>query len=308
MGWKPNPMVSALMSQRARQHGARETANLAIFDPRSDEPSANSELIVGSLQRASELGYHAEVFPYRIGETNPGRLRSILQARGIRGIVVMPLPVATYTIDFDFAGFAAVTLGYSLVEPVLPRVANDTQNNVHTALRHYEERGYRRVGLIMSDDANRRMLCQYSSAADSYDRFFSDKLRVKQLILPNEDFSPECTLEIINWIRSERLQGVLSSAQHIQESLIIAGARVPDDFAYIHLHRCGPETTSVDQLRKFVGHKATDLVTAMIQRNESHPVQYPQIIATPSVLVEGASVPLIKSDSAPDAETAMVTA
>ena len=293
MGWKPNPLVSALMSQRVRQHGTRLTANLAILDPRSDDPTANHEHIRGSLERAARLGYQAEVVPYVPAEIPPARLREILIARGIRGIVVMPLPVGRHELEFNFDGFAAVTIGYSLVSPVLPRVANDTQNNVHTALRHYEERGYTRVGLIMSDDANRRMLCQYSSAADTYDRFFSQTLRVSQLILPDEEFSSRRIKEILRWIREHRLQGILSSAQHLHRSFIEAGVRIPGDFSYVHLHRSLDGPTSINQLRALIGHKAVDLVTSMIQRNETHPVEYPQITLTPSELVDGDTTPAL---------------
>lgn len=291
MGWKPNPLVSALMSQRVRRHGPRVTANLAILDPRSDDPAANNEHIRGCFERAARLGYHAEVFPYSPAGIPPARLREILIARGMRGIVVMPLPVGLHELEFDFDGFAAVTIGYSLLSPVLPRVANDTQNNVHTALRHYEERGYTRVGLIMSDDANRRMLCQYSSAADTYDRFFSQTLRVSQLILPDEEFSPRRIKEILRWVRAHRLQGILSSAQHLHRSLIETGVRIPGDFSYIHLHRILDGQTCINQLRGFIGQKAVDLATAMIQRNEAHPIEHPQIILTPSVLIDGDTVP-----------------
>ena len=295
LGWKPNPLVSALMSQRLRQRGARLTANLAILDPRSDEPDANRNHIRGALERAEELGYRAEVFPYKPSQTSSGRLREILLARGVRGIVLMPLPVGLHEIAFDFENFAAATIGYSLGSPVLHRVANDTQANVHIALRHFEKHGYRRVGLIMADDANRRMLCQYTSAADSYDRFYSRGMRVRQLILPDERFTNTDLRKILGWIARHRLQGICSSAELLHRRLIESGAIIPADFGYLHLHRLGadPRITCVDQLRDYIGRKAIDLVTAMIQRNETFPTTHPQIILTPSELIEGGTTPPI---------------
>ncbi len=297
LGWKPNPLVSALMGQRARRHGARASANLAILDPRSDEPAANRNHIRGALVRAEELGYRAEVFPYKPADTSPARLREILLARGARGVVLMPLPVGVHEIAFDFTGLSAATIGYSLLSPALHRVANDTQSHVILALRHYEGRGYRRVGLIMADDANRRMLCQYTSAADSYDRFFSEGLRVRQLILPDEEFTAADMRKILRWIKDHRLQGVVSSAENLHRRLVESGAQIPGDFAYIHLHRDGPQSrlTCMDQLRDYIGSKAVDLVTAMIHRNETFPVAHPQITLTPSELIEGASVPDLRA-------------
>lgn len=309
MGWKPNPLVSALMGQRARRHGARASANLAILDPRADEPAANRNHIRGALARAEELSYRAEVFPYKPADTSPARLHEILLARGMRGVVFMPLPVGVHDIAFDFTGFSAATIGYSLLSPALPRVANDTQSNVILALRHYERRGYRRVGLIMADDANRRMLCQYTSAADSYDRFFSEGMRVRQLILPNEDFTAADMREILRWIQDRRLQGVVSSAENLHRRLVESGAKIPGDFAYIHLHRDGPQPriTCVDQLRDYIGRKAVDLVTAMIQRNETFPYSHPQITLTPSELIEGTTVPDLRVPAARRGRAAAVT-
>lgn len=294
MGWKPNPLVSALMSQRARQHGTRATANLAILDPRSDVPKANRDHINGCLRRAADLGYHADVFPYQPEDTSPARLREILLARGVQGIVLMPLPVGVHEVGFDFEGFCAATIGYSLVSPALPKVANDTQGNVHIALRHLMDRGYRRVGLIMADDANRRMFCQYTSAADSYDRFYSNGMRVRQLVLPDETFAPADMRRILDWIAKHRIDAVISSAEDLHRRFLESGMKIPGDFGYVHLHRCGPgnpRITCVDQMRNLIGQKAADLVTAMIQRNDTFPLRHPQIILTPSELVPGSTSP-----------------
>ena len=102
MGWKPNPLVSALMGQRVRQHGTRSSANLAILDPRSDDTPANADYIRGARQQAADFGYALDVFPYRPEDVSPAKLRSILDARGIRGLILMPLPVGVDQVDFDF--------------------------------------------------------------------------------------------------------------------------------------------------------------------------------------------------------------
>ncbi len=297
LGWRPNPLVSALMSQRVRQHGTRATANLAILDPRSDVPKANRDHIAGCLRRASDLGYHAEVFPYDPDSTSPARLREILLARGVRGVVLMPLPIGVHEITFDFSGFCAATIGYSLITPALPRVANDTQANVHLALRHLEDRGCRRAGLIMADDANRRMLCQYTSAADSYDRFYTRGMSVRQLVLSDETFAPSDMRRILTWIVRHKIEAVISSAEDLYQRLLASGAKIPGDFGYVHLHRTspgGPKITCVDQMRNLIGQKAADLVTAMIQRNDTFPLKHPQIILTPSELIAGDTMPRIR--------------
>lgn len=291
MGYRPNPLVSALMSQRVRQHGLRATANLALLDPRSDDPDANLPYFNGCLKRAVDLGYAIETFPYQPGLVSPARLREILLARGIRGIVLGPVPQAGSEVAFDFTGFAAVTIGYSVTSPALPRVANDIQNLVYDALRVIESRGYHRVGLVMSDDANRRMLCLYTGAASSYAKFFAKDLHVEELVLPDESFSRTQRRMIVQWIRDHRLQAVMSSAQYFYRELLREKVRIPQDIAYLHLHHL-PGISCMNQLRDHVGTKAVDLVAAMIQRNESFPVEYPQTVLTPALYEEGQTVPM----------------
>lgn len=288
LGWKPNPLVSALMSQRARQHGVRLLANLAILDPRSNEPAANGIYILGSNRQAHELGYGIETFPFH--PESSARLRKILIARGVQGIVVMPVPAALSRVDFDFTSFAAATIGYSVSNP-MPRVANDTQNALYLAFQQLEQRGYKRVGLIMADDANRRMLCLYSGARMTYNRFFAKRLTIKELNLPDEVFTPTRMRQILTWIRKERVQAVLSSAEHLHRKLTMHNASIPGDFGYLHLHKhTDPRVTSMDQMRDFIGQKAVDVVAGMIQRNERYPVAHPHTILTPSVWLEGETI------------------
>lgn len=175
--------------------------------------------------------------------------------------------------------------------PLLPRVANDIQTSMYDALRYLEGRGYRRVGLVMSDDANRRMLCLYSGASLSYDRFFAKEMRIEELLLPDERFDAIQIHRIRAWIKSHRLQAILSSAQHLYSRLTDEGARIPHDFAYAHLHKGDSNITAMDQMREIIGRKTVDLVSAMIQRNETFPLKHPQTVLMPSVLHEGNTVP-----------------
>lgn len=292
MGWKPNPLVSALMGQRVRQHGTRSTANLAILDPRWDDPAANADYIRGARQQAADLGYALDVFPYSPDKGSREKLRSILVARGIRGVILMPLPVGDDHVNFEFAGLAAATIGFSVQTPSLPRVANDAQSAVFDALHHLENQGYRRVGLVMARDANRRTLYLTSGARAAYQSFLSRNLKVFELILPNEKFDLQQREKIVSWIARYRIDGVISSAGDFYEKVI--QSRFPaTEVGYLHLHRHSmSHVSSMDQMRTYQGRKAVDLVTAMIQRNETLPTEYPHTTLTPSVWREGTTTPL----------------
>ncbi len=294
MGYRPNPLVSALMSQRVRQHGTRATANLAILDPRHDTPAANADYISGALRRARTQGYFAHVYPYVPAETPPARLREILTARAVRGIVMMPVAVGERRVDFDFAGFAAATIGYSVEIPKLPRVAIDGQSALFSALSRLESRGYRRVGLIMAVDASRRSLYLFSGARSTYGKFLTRGLKTSEMVLRDELFSPADRRRVVRWIARHQLQAVVSSAHQLFSMLQEEGFRIPGDLSYVHLHRHSSGIASMDQLRAHQGAVAVDIVTAMIQRNETLPMPYTNTIITRAVWRDGRTAPSLK--------------
>jgi len=291
-GYRPNPFVSALMSQRARQHGPRVRANLALLDPRSDDPSANKPYFQGCRRRAEELGYAGDYIPYEPAKISPARLRRILLARGVRGIVVGPVPEALTSLEFDFTGFSVATIGYSLAHPPMPRIVPDIQSMMMQGLRYLEECGYRRVGLVMAEDANRRMLCGYTGAAYSYGRFFARTLKVRTLMLANEKFTARLIRRVLRWREANGIEAIISSAGNLYSTLLAHGAKIPGEFAYLHLHRhTDPAVASMDQMREQIGAQVVEMVASMISHNQSWPMQGTQILLTPGQLAEGGTVP-----------------
>lgn len=73
---------------------------------------------------AQKLGY--QLYDYWLGDPDgfPKRLRQILLARGIRGLIFPPQAKYRIKIDFDSSDFAAVSIGYTLNEPALHLVSN----------------------------------------------------------------------------------------------------------------------------------------------------------------------------------------
>lgn len=73
-----------------------------------------------------------------------------LQYRRVVGVIVMPLPVGVHELGWDFAPFASVALGRSLYTPRLNHVSPHHSANVTLLFRALRERGYQRIGFVMS--------------------------------------------------------------------------------------------------------------------------------------------------------------
>jgi LacI family transcriptional regulator len=162
LAYQPNPLVRALMSQlrsqRVRNHG-ETIAYVTSYPPNNPwrrYPSLR-EMFDGARARATELGFNLEEFDLRAEGMGPFRLKKILLTRGIRGVIIAPLPERNSVLDFDVTHFAAVSLGLSLQEPPLERVASDHYQCMRRAYAECERLGYSRIGLVLGQGLSSRL-------------------------------------------------------------------------------------------------------------------------------------------------------
>src|ERR1700690_1167175 len=94
-GYRPNPLASAVMSQirRSRTQAFRGGMAAVTIDE-ADRPSNSARyheaLIEGARARAADLGYKLQAFLVGQEGVTVERLDSILQSRGIQGVLLLP--------------------------------------------------------------------------------------------------------------------------------------------------------------------------------------------------------------------------
>jgi LacI family transcriptional regulator len=159
LGYRPNPLVSSLMSlhrQRRSVASVRTTiAFLAFHDWR--QYAVYQSMFAGAKERAEEVSCLLEEFQLRTPGMTPLRMRKILETRSIHAIIVAPLPSGERTLDFDFTSFIAVGLGMSVTAPLIERVSNDHFQSAVLAVEKCIELGYRRIGLVVAESTSRRL-------------------------------------------------------------------------------------------------------------------------------------------------------
>lgn len=289
MGYRSNPLVSALMSERGRHKPRKATVNLGLINL-----GANWKTHLfyrGVVHQAESLGYRIELFSLAAGKPAAQRLRRILQHRGVRGLIVLPAPQADWKMDFDFEGFAAATIGSSIISPPLPRVTTDTYNRLLQALQEMDRRGYRRLGLLGSRDLDHRFHYQITAAVQVYRQVGKPRAKIFSLDAENKADSVD-PRTLVNWIRRHRIDGVISQLGNQYDALIKAGVLIPEMLGYLHLHRHeNSAVTQMDQMQEGIGRKAADVVIGMINRNEFRLPAHPQTVMIPSVWREGETCP-----------------
>jgi len=181
MGYRPNPMVSALIAQRRLGRPASAGSTLAYLHahagPEGWKISANFQKVYDEMESyAATRGYRLEPFWLKEPGMSPERLRHILLYRGIRGIIVSPMPLDEWSLAFDFQEFSAVALGLTLRDPALDRVSIDYHAIMGICVGKLMERGYRRIGFSTSrqidDRVNHLSLGAFLAERERHPRHF----------------------------------------------------------------------------------------------------------------------------------------
>lgn len=309
MGYRPNPLVTALMSNlRRRRSGRRCTLAFLNFFPGKDDWKEHPTFVEfhrGATARAEELGYRVELHWQGEVEGNSRRLGNILYARGIPGVVIAPLPSASVRIDLDWARLATVAIGHTFRAFQPHRVSNHQFHSMRLAMDKLVERGLGRIGLVlprMDDDKVENMWVAGYIAA---------QLRHGLPAIPPLATASFNAQTVVPWIREQRLDAVVSTNHHIVRWMTQAGLRVPADVSFAHLDWSPLKgaMAGVNQCSDRIGAAAVDLLIEQLNNNELGIPAQPKTVMIDGVWHDGPSlreaevVEPVGLDAAPEPRT-----
>lgn len=291
LGYRANPLVSALMAQLRNTSTPKVWPVIAFLAAHPDAVYAsghtyNAQLYAGAADRASQLGYKLE----RFSLIEPGmtwhRMRGLLHARGIPGIILPPLPDPIPAIDFDWTLFACATIGYSYKTHALHRAANDQFNTIRTAVRHLTGLGYERIGLAIRHEDDRRVENKWAGGFLSFHPYLPPRRKLPVFLWHYQPSGPrpapvdgheawegrvECPPGFSAWIARHRPDAILSlQPLLVREWLASLGLRVPQDVALVSLNLQPNQSrfSGIDQNNALLGGAAVELVVEQIHHNE----------------------------------------
>jgi LacI family transcriptional regulator len=295
LGYRPNPLVSALLSQvRARKPRADQTviAYLNTWWPREAWETCNTKTgqYRGAERRAAELGFRLENFWLREPSMTMPRLAEILRARGIRGVLIGPLQHQREPIDFPWADFTVATIGYSLHEPAIARACHAHFRGMYRAMDELIARGYERVGYITSRDFEERVNSLWGAAYRFNQHRLVTRDRIAPLVFPGE--AERGPLE--RWLATTKPDAVINALPGVFELLTDLGVRPPKSVGFVHLdlplHLNRAGVTGIDQLWEIVGASALELVANQLYTNTQGVPRHPVTQLIEGVWVEGRTV------------------
>lgn len=270
LGYRPHPMVSALMSQIHRQRRNADPCYLSWIDFWPPDPqvrtlSFHRELLAGAQTRARQLCYQIEVHRVAINRHSLRRLQEILRTRKQWGLIIPPVPDACRDLDLDIQDFASVTIGTSLRSPVMHRISSDYYLGGQLAFGKAVERGASRVGLVLSRSVSDRNNGRWLAAFLERQQSLPVEKRVPPLIVEADEHG---CLEY--WMRHYRPDVVLVAEPSIADAIrrtAHTDVRAPE---MIWLVTESPVTavTGLDHQPRLLGAAAVDRVVDLIHRNE----------------------------------------
>lgn len=168
VGYQPDARLVAMMSHLRKPRAVRQTACFGVVSfydhPRPWEESPHlARIHDGMLQRATELGYRLEALWLRARGMTYRRIRSIIEARGIEGLLCFGSPDVDQKFPAELDRCAIVTVGLSISTP-LHRVISHAYNDTVQVLNRLYQLGYRRPGLVLGRYEEMRSGHAYSSA------------------------------------------------------------------------------------------------------------------------------------------------
>lgn len=268
MGFRPDPMLSALVAYRSELTNPASHGALGMVTPSTIshlQHTAFGRLVIAAARkRAQQLGYTLEMFPLDPALSS-ARSTEILRSRGIDGLLVAPPASPDTRLALGWEHFSAVSIGRSLASPKLDFVSANQYAaalQVHDELR---ERGYARIGFVACGGIDSRVQHRFMAGYAAREFELHGRLPLPPLLENTEQKTPLAT-----WLKRYKPDAIISDGIPILSCLEQLGFRVPEEIGVALCviddtpHRCSGIRVGFDQ----IGARAVDFLHMKMLHDE----------------------------------------
>ncbi len=310
MGYKPDPLLRALVAYRGGVIERRNTPTLAYVTNWATrwgwkKVTAHPDFYAGALAKANELGYTLDHFWMRDEGMSQERLGQILYSRGISGIII-----ASHgremgdALEFEWEKFSAVKIDYFPHQPALHNVTNNQCDIVRLAMQKVIAKGYRRIGFVMHRGWDHAVDHLWTAGYLCEQRVLSPREMIPSHLFPEpepvERWLNESTSEVspdpdafARWFNEHRPEVIISKGDFVLPLLKKMGLRVPRDVAFVDvfLENKSGQTAGVSQNHFTVGELAVEILAGQLQHNKFGVPAIPTTTYVEGTWHDGASCP-----------------
>ncbi len=297
LGYRPNAIVSQLMAQLRSARTSRLQAKLALVNANLDPEAFRTHPTVpiyvdGCEARAASLGYDFDRFWLHDPELTAERWLRILNARGIKGLVLVGLMDTNHLPDAlepVWRKLPCVVTGVRTREPALSYCCVDHYNLSLHAFERARALGYRRPGLVLDDVIDALVERRFSAGFITGQRTLP---RTQQIPVFGDVTGPARAEMFKAWLGRHRPDVVFTLYNSVLGWLKAAGLRIPDDIGVIQLEwrSSRPDIAGMNQHNLVTGEAAVDMVVSQIHNNEAGVQDFPRATMIGASWVDGPTV------------------
>ena len=290
MGWRPDPEASRLMHYLRESRAARAQSTLAILndyanrtDPYKDPYTA--ALLKSAKHRAETLGYRMDELWLREPGLNARRATSILNARGITGLLIPPEMDPLPKLKMDWNAFSVVATTTTALPETMNRVLPDNYGNLCKLMRALVQRGSRKIWLLSHRGLEERT---NHSPSNVYHAFVHQEKTLTPLpVFYWDDGSGKNDPEnaLLRLYKQHRPDTVLVADAWLVDTLErVTCTRRGKDYFAVSYSNASPDLPGINQRPEIVGSAAIDMLSAHVIRGETGLPDSPKLLHIPGSL------------------------
>lgn len=311
IGYRPDPELRKLMVHLRKQKVKRLQGVICSLEAKAWSQATSwyfRSLATGAKSKAEALGFAWDTFPLEEFFYNPLRSTRALYHRGVEGILLPPAPLQMYQpyqdylqSEHDLEKFSVVIATSTVIEPAFRSVIPHYFRNMVRLCEALLEKGYRRLGLAIPEDLDKRVAREYSGG------FAAFHLTIKQSMLP-----PFLYTKLNSTASDDRRKLREWFHDFEPDALIIGSSILKQDF--VRILNVQPGTTGIasvsvldkssagiDELPARIGSIAVEALGSMIIHHEKGIPPHPTITTVKGDWQDG---PLLPSRINPDTSAA----
>lgn len=297
MGYTPDPHLAALAAYRRANAPAAIRSAIAWINhweqPERLRKHREFDLYwQGAAQAAKRFGYSLEEIRWS-ADYSAQRFEQILLTRGIRGVLIPPHQTPPDWGDFDWSKFSIIRFGLSVPAPDSHLVTADQLRAVIMAVHKMAEYGYRRIGLVVPADTDRKLgggfVGGFSSAGQSFHLPVIPPLLTEEKIYLKEP--DQAQRGLAQWLKKHRPDALLTTLPQVPGLLRQLKLRIPEDIAVAGTAVDVPVDAGIDQHSEAIGRIAVETLVSQINLNERGEPADPYRVLVESRWRDGKSLP-----------------
>lgn len=292
VGYRPNSRISQVMSavRTSKVSDYKETLALVWTHPHTEKGSCFFEEIrSGADLQARQFGYKLDEFHMSDEGLNGRSLSRILQARGIRGVLIAPPGGGRNHphIWLDWAKFCSVLIGRSFANGKIARVQPDHYSACVMAVRRLRRLRYRRIGLVLSRSFDQQTGHIVRSAFRSFHPLGFNQADKLTFTSDNPD-----SKAVAKWMEQAKPEVVIANFENgfPRPEHLVSRSGQPIGLVTLNWNRHQPSLAGINLQAPLIAENAVDLLLFRMQRNLFGLEEAAPTIHVPGTWMNGLSI------------------